>query len=421
MYIWLILLILLVGYFLDFSLAMLEIRALDPALPNEFVGSFDADEYARSQGYTKARTRLSVVKSTVVTSLTLAFLLLGGFNGIDLVARRFGVGEIPTGLIYIGSLLLLFLAINLPFSLYSTFVIEERYGFNRTTITTFALDLCKTLALSLVLGGPLLALILWFFQATGELAWLYCWAGVVIFSMIVQLLAPVLILPLFNRFSPLEEGPLKQAIFDYAHAEGFRLQGIYTMDGSRRSAKLNAFFTGFGPFRKIVFFDTLLEKLEQGEILAVLAHEMGHWRHHHLGWMLLASTLQTGLMFYLLSLVIGNVGLFAAFHMAHISIYASLVFFSFLFWPVNLILSTAGNALSRINEYQADRYACRPCDKSTHMITSLKKLAQANLANLTPHPLVVFFQYSHPPILERIRAIRKICPPAPCSSPDALP
>jgi len=224
----------------------------------------------------------------------------------------------------------------------------------------------------------------------------------------MQFIAPVVILPLFNRFTPLEDGPLREAITAYAKRRKFPLQGVYTMDGSRRSNRLNAFFTGFGRFRRIVFFDTLLEKMEQEEIVAILAHEMGHWKKKHILKMTVTSLLQTGFMFALLSLFIDNKGLFAAFAMDHVSVYAGLVFFGFLYTPISTLLSILSNSFSRKYEYEADAYAVASTGLGEELVMGLKKLCRANMANLTPHPLQVFLNYSHPPVLERIRAIRSL-------------
>jgi STE24 endopeptidase len=298
--------------------------------------------------------------------------------------------------------------LSLPFSLYSTFVIEQRFGFNTTSVATYITDRIKAALLVIVLGGPLLAAIYWFFAAAGSYGWLYCWLAVFLFSLIVQFLAPVLILPLFNTFSPLADGPLRTRIMEYADQQRFHVQGIFTMDGSKRSTKLNAFFTGFGRFRKIVFYDTLMEKLSDDEIIAVLAHEMGHCKLGHVVKMTVASALQSGLMFYLLSLTLDNRLLFDAFAMEHLSVYASLVFFGILYTPVNIVVSIAFHALSRKHEYQADRYAILSTGEGLSLISGLKKLCQANLANLTPHPLAVVLEYTHPPILQRIEAIRHL-------------
>lgn len=403
-----ILCVLVVGYLLDLTISILTLRSLQPILPEEFSGIYDADEYKRSQEYTRVNLRFSLLQDTIMLPLTIAFIMLGGFNLLDQWARSFGFSTIPTGLLFTGLLLLLGGLVHLPFSVYSTFVIENRFGLNRTTFKIFILDILKTIVLVVVLGGPILALILWFFEQGGDLAWLYCWLLVVAFTVIMQFLAPVVIMPLFNRFTPLADGELKQAITEYARTQDFALQGIYTMDGSKRSNRLNAFFTGFGRFRRIVFFDTLVEKLTVDELVVILAHEMGHFKKKHILKMMVSSILQTGLMFYILSLFVRNPGLFEAFGMEHLSVYAGLVFFGFLYSPISTLLSVVGNVFSRKYEYQADGYAVGTTGKGRELIAALKKLCLANLSNLTPHPLQVFLQYSHPPVLRRIEAIKAI-------------
>jgi STE24 endopeptidase len=403
----LILSILFITYIIDSTVSFLNIKALNPTLPKEFETIYNDQEYKKSQNYTRAGTSLSLVESSISILLTVLFLLLGGFNYIDVWARSFGLGSILTGLLFTGLLGLLSFAVHLPFSLYSTFIIEERFGFNRTSLKTYILDIIKGSVLAIVLGAPMLALILWFFINTGNYGWLYCWFGVVAFSIILQFLAPVLIMPLFNKFSPLENGPLKDRILCYIKKEHFKLQGIFTMDGSKRSSKLNAFFTGFGKFRKIVFYDTLLNKLNEPEIVAVLAHEMGHYKLKHIVKMLFASIIQTGIMFYFLSIFLDNTELSKAFFMEETSIYSSLVFFGFLYSPINLLVSILFNAFSRNNEFAADRYAARTTGSPEALISSLKKLSQANLSNLTPHPAMVFVHYSHPPVLARIKNLRQ--------------
>ncbi|MCL1980273.1 MAG: M48 family metallopeptidase [Proteobacteria bacterium] len=409
-YLLFILTILLLGYLIELTVALLNLRSLSPALPDEFAGVYDQGEYARSQEYTKVNTRFSLVQSTVSLLATLAFILAGGFNLVDEVARGFNFSPIPTGLAFSVILALIAGLLNLPFSIYSTFVIEERFGFNTTTVATFLLDMVKGILLTVMLGGPLLAAILWFFETIGPQAWLYCWVAAVAFILVVQFLAPVVIMPLFNKFIPLAEGELKEAITGYAAAQRFAIQGIYTMDGSKRSTRANAFFTGFGRFRRIVFFDTLMEKLSVQEIVAVLAHEMGHYRLKHIPVMMALSIAQMGIMFFILSRFLENPGLFAAFGMEQVSIYASLVFFGFLYAPISTILAIGFNAFSRRNEYQADRFAARTDGAGTggeHLISGLKRLSVSNLSNLTPHPLHVALNYSHPPILARIKALRQ--------------
>ena len=407
-WLYIVLLIIIVSYLLELTVSRLNIGALDPSLPKEFATTYNDQEYKSAQKYTRATTFFSIVENSYSTILTVLFLLFGGFNYVDLWARSFGFGEITTGLLFIGGLGLLTFITHLPFSVYSTFVLEERFGFNRTSVKTFILDLLKGGLLAIVLGAPLLALILWFFMISGSYGWLYCWIGVVIFSIVLQFLAPVLIMPLFNKFSPLESGPLQDRIFDYAKNENFKLQGIFTMDGSKRSSKLNAFFTGFGKFRKIVFYDTLLNKLDEPEIVAVLAHEMGHFKLKHIMKMVIASIVQTGIMFYLLSIFLGNSELSTAFGMQQTNIYSSLVFFGFLYSPINFLVSILFNFFSRKNEFAADKYAAQSTGSPEFLITSLKKLCQANLSNLTPHPAMVFLHYSHPPILLRIEKLRQL-------------
>lgn len=406
MWLTIVLCILVLSYLLDSAVTLLNLKALDPRLPVEFTDVYDHEEYSKSQHYTRATSRVSLVESSLTTFITLVFLVVGGFNMVDNLARSFNFNSIITGLIFTGILMVLSLLLSLPFSIYSTFVVEEKFGFNRITPKLFFTDLLKSICLGIVLGAPLLYLILWFFEKTGPFAWVYCWGGVIVYTIILQYLAPVLILPLFNKFTPLEEGELRDKINTYALRENFKIQGIYTMDGSKRSTKLNAFFTGYGRYRKIAFFDTLLEKLTVDQTLSVLAHEMGHYKLRHIPKRLIGSILHTGVMFFFLSLIMENEVLFQDFGMEHVSIYASLIFFGFLFAPVNLIVSFIFNFFSRKHEFEADNYAVQSTGCKGPMIESLKILSQENLSNLTPHPLNVLLHYSHPPVLERIRALR---------------
>ena len=403
-----ILAILLLGALLELIAGLLELRSLHPELPAEFTGVYDRDRYARAQEYTRATTRLALVRRTVGLALTLAFLLLGGFNLVDALARGLGLAAVPTGLVFTGLVALLSAAVQLPFSVYATFGIEERFGLNTTTPLTFLLDTLKGMLLAVVLGGPLLAGVFLLFEAGGPAAWILCWLAVSAFLLVVQFLAPVVLLPLFNRFTPLAEGELRTAITRYAANERFAVGGIFTMDGSRRSTRANAFFTGFGRFRRIVFFDTLLERLTTAEIVAVLAHEIGHWRLKHISVMVGLSVLQTGLLFFLLSRFLDNPGLFAAFGMEHLSVYGSVVFFGFLYTPIATLLAVGVNGLSRRHEYQADRFAVHTGAGAEALISGLKKLSVSNLANLTPHPVNVRLSHSHPPVLERIAALRQV-------------
>jgi STE24 endopeptidase len=407
-YLLFILAVLLLSYLLEQSIAFLDLRSLGREIPAELADTYNSEHYLRAREYTRVTTRFGQVRETFMLLVMISFILAGGFNRVDLFVRDWNQGPIVTGLLFIGLLGLLSTIVSLPFFIYSTFVIEERFGLNKTTVKTFVLDLAKALLLAVCIGAPVLAAVLWFFQAAAGMAWLYCWGAVTFFILLLQFLAPVLVMPLFNKFTPLEEGELKKSIMDYARAQQFAMKGIYTMDGSKRSTRLNAFFTGFGRFRRIVFFDTLVEKLSAGEIVAVLAHEMGHFKHKHIFKMMAASILQMGLMFYIMSLFIENRQLFAAFGMEHVSVYAGLLFFGFLYSPISTILSIFFNFFSRKHEYEADDWAVRTSSRPTALISALKKLTEQNLSNLTPHPFHVFVHYSHPPLLERIRAIKKV-------------
>lgn len=407
---WLIFIVAIIAakYTLDLVVSFLNLKALSPDLPSEFNDVLNQEKYRESQEYTRKNTFFALIQNSCVTIITLAFLLLGGFNVIDEFSRSFAFGEIPTGIIFTAILVLLSFILELPFSIYSTFVIEEQFGFNQTTVKTFVVDILKSMLLAIIIGVPVLALVLWFFITTGELAWIYCWFGIFFITLLLQFLAPVLIMPLFNKFSPLEEGELKDAIMAYASKEKFKIKGVFVMDGSKRSTKLNAFFTGFGKFKKIVFFDTLLDTLNTQQIVGVLAHEMGHYKHKHLLKMIAASFLQTGIMFFFLSLIMENESLFKAFSMTNVSVYASLVFFGFLYAPVSLLLSVIFNAFSRKYEFEADRYAANSTNEPKFLVEGLKLLSKKNFSNLTPHPFNVALHYSHPPVLERIKALQEV-------------
>jgi len=395
-------------YLLDLVVDTLNVRYVKTDLPEEFRDCYDADKYRKSQEYLRENTRFGIVSDSFMTPITIAFILFGGFNFVDQFARSFNLGSILTGLIFAGVLMLGSQILLIPFSIYGTFVIEEKYGFNKTTPKTFVLDILKTWLLAAVIGGIILSVVLWFFEKAGPWAWLYCWIAITLFQLFLIFIAPVVIMPLFNRFFPLDEGDLKNAINDYAGSQDFKMKGVFTMDGSKRSTKSNAFFTGFGKFRRIVLFDTLIEKQTTEELVSVLAHEMGHYKKRHILKSMVISVLTTGLMFYILSLFINNRELFAAFRMQEMSIYAGLLFFAFLYTPIEMILSVFGTVLSRRNEYEADLYSVKTYKRPLSMIAALKKLSVENLSNLTPHPLKVFLSYSHPPVLERIRAIRKM-------------
>jgi STE24 endopeptidase len=404
-YLAVILFLLSAEYLLNLWTDRLNLKCLSPVLPREFEGVYDAGKYAKSQTYLVETTRFESFAATFTLLFSVVFILEGGFNLIDSAARSLGLGAILTGLVF--SFLLKFLldVIGLPFELYDTFVLEEKYGFNKTTAATFALDLAKEWVLSLVIGAPALAAVLWLFGAEGPGAWLYVWGFITALQLFMSFVSPVFLLPLFNKFTPLPDGPLKASLAAYAAVQGFRMEGIFVMDGSKRSSKANAFFTGFGRFKRIVLFDTLIEKFTVEELTAVLAHEMGHYKKRHVLLFTVLGIAQTGFMLWLVSFFMGNAGLFAAFGMEHVSVYASLVFFGFIYSPVSFFLGILANWLSRRNEREADAYAVRTYGDPRAFGSALKKLAADNFSNLTPHPFKVFLEYSHPPVLERLRAL----------------
>jgi STE24 endopeptidase len=402
-----ILVTLLAEYFLSLVADVLNMNTLGRGIPPEFEGVIDAEAYQKSQSYTRVRTNFGILTSSVSLVMTLAFWLYGGFNWLDIIVRSWQFGVLWSGLLYIGILVFVRSILSLPFSIYSTFVIEERFGFNKTTPKTFVLDLLKALILGIILGGPLLVGILAFFEYAGSLAWLYCWIVATVFMLVVQFVAPTWIMPIFNKFTSLEEGELKNAIMSYASSVKFSLKDVFVMDGSKRSSKSNAFFTGFGKNKRIALFDTLIRQHTIPELVAVLAHEIGHYKKRHILQGMVISIAHMGVMFYLLSLFVSEQGLFDAFFMEHVSMYAGMIFFGMLFTPIEFVLSYLMHILSRRNEFQADRYSAETYRHPAAMVDALKKLSVHNLSHLTPHPFYVALNYSHPPVVERIRALKQ--------------
>ncbi|MBR4632438.1 MAG: M48 family metallopeptidase [Elusimicrobia bacterium] len=408
MYLIIIIVFLLLSFTISSISDYLNAKNIKENLPDEFVGYYDEEKYKKSQNYLKDRTKFSFISSLTSLIISIIFILIGGFNYVDLFARSFGYGEIVTGLIFVAALYLLLEIIGIPFSAYSIFVIEEKYGFNKTTIKTFISDIIKNLILTAVIGLPIFAVIVMFFVKYDSLAWIYASITVILFELLIAFIAPVFIMPLFNKYIPLEDGELKTELEKYAKEQNFKMKGLYKMDGSKRSTKTNAFFTGFGKFRRIVLFDTLIAKHTTQELVSVLAHEMGHYKKGHIHKMMIMSFANTIIIFFLLSLFIGNEGLFAAFKMQNISVYAALIFFGFLYTPISMFLSVLQNVISRKHEYEADKYSVTTYKNPEAMIEALKKLSVDNLSNLTPHKMKVFMEYSHPTVLDRIKAIRNI-------------
>jgi STE24 endopeptidase len=339
MYLIVILAILIGGYLLDLTVELLNIKNLKTDLPEEFKDLYDPERYKTSQKYLKENTFFGLFQNVFFLILIIAFILAGGFNIVDNISRSLGQGVIIPGIIFAGILLLALEIVKIPFSAYHTFVIEEKYGFNKTTLKTFVSDILKSWILGGLIGGIIFASMIWSFSFFGRSAWFYFWIALTLFELFLTFIAPVVIMPLFNKFVPLEDGDLKSAVENYARKENFKMQGLFKMDGSKRSSKSNAFFTGFGRFRRIALFDTLIAAHTVDELVSVLAHEMGHYKLKHILKSILLSIIESGLMLLILSFFINNAGLSRAFGMENVSIYSSIFFFAFLYSPINTELS----------------------------------------------------------------------------------
>ena len=397
---------------IDFILSQisdaLNLKNMTDIIPDEFQNTFDRDKYKKSQQYTQTRTKFGFIITLFDLAILLVFWFSGGFNYLDLFVRSFQLSPVLSGIVFIAILMTAKSLLSLPFDIYSTFVIEQRFGFNKTTPTTFIIDRLKALGLVVLIGIPLLALVLAIFEYLGSSAWLYGWGITTVISLIISYIAPRWLLPIFNKFQPLEDGELKDSILHYASGVQYSLSGIYKIDGSKRSTKSNAYFTGFGKNKRIALYDTLIEQLNVKEMTAVLAHEIGHYKKKHIIGGLILGILQAGAMFYLLSIFLSHQGLFDTFFMQEMSVYAGLLFFGMLYSPIELLLSIGLNLMARRHEFQADRFACETTREPESMINALKQLSVHNLMNLTPHPFYVFLNHSHPPMLDRIAAMRKI-------------
>ena len=394
---------------------LLNLRTLDPLVPSDFRDVYDEERYHRAQAYTRARLRLGLVTSTGELAVLLGFWLLGGFGWLDDLARRGGFGAVGTALLFVGGLLLGRAVLGLPAAWWSTFVVEERFGFNRTSTRTFWADRARGLVLALLVGGPVLAAILWLLSAGGPAAWVWCWGVSAVAMVLLQIVAPTWILPRFNRFTRLADGPLRDAILGYARQEGYPVEDVWVIDGSRRSTKANAFFTGFGRRKRLALFDTLLETLDPEATVAVVAHEVGHYRRGHVAQGVVLAILHVGLLFWLLSLVLQAPQLALALGVGAPSLQAALVVFALLLGPLELVLSVLLHAWSRHNERQADRFAIETTGAGDALARGLRRLSVDGLSNLTPHPLYVLLHYSHPPLAQRLQALAGVSRSAPAS------
>jgi STE24 endopeptidase len=401
----LILLALLVDFVLHSVADMLNVRALNGALPEAVEPLYRGEEHQRAKDYVRTVTLAGCVERSVGLLALLAFWFLGGFGWLDGVVRQSLSSELARGLAYIGALALAYTALDVPFDAHRTFVIEARFGFNRTTWRTFVADRLKGVVIGALIGGALLSAVLLLFLRAGGDAWLLCWLAVVVFSVVTQWLAPALILPLFNKFEPMPEGELRNSILSYARSVDFPVQNLYVIDGSRRSSKANAYFTGLGRKRRIALFDTLIARYSIAEVVAVLAHEVGHYKRRHVMKGMLLSAAHAGLALFLLDYFIGRPGLYEAFSFAQPSLYAGLVGFALLYTPVEFLLSVLVNRVSRGHEFEADRYAVATAPEPSGLATALQTLSVTSLAHPNPHSFYVALNYSHPPLARRLRAI----------------
>jgi STE24 endopeptidase len=402
---YIIIAIIIINFIVDKVLDALNAKHYNDPIPEELQDVYDEAEYKKSQSYKKINDRFSNYTSAFSLLLTLAFFFLDGFEYVDNIARSYSDNNITIALIFFGIIMFASDIITTPFAYYKTFVIEEKFGFNKTTIKTFLYDKIKGWLMLAIIGGGILALIVWFYEFTGNQFWLYAWATVTVFTLFMNMFYSRLIVPLFNKQTPLEDGELRHKISDYAKSVGFKLNKIFVIDGSKRSTKANAYFSGFGSEKRVTLYDTLINDLEDEEIVAVLAHEVGHYKKKHIIFNLITSILLTGFTLFILSIFISNPLLSNALGVEIASFHIGLIAFGMLYSPISEITGLIMNYFSRKFEYQADDYA-KQTYKAEPLITSLKKLSKNSLSNLTPHPAYVFMHYSHPTLLERIKNLK---------------
>ena len=398
--------ILIISFIIDKVLDALNAKHYKDPIPPELSDVYEEEDYLKSQNYKKANDRFSSIASSISLVVTLFFFYLDGFAFVDEWARTFSDNTIIIALLFFGSIMFASDLLSTPFSYYHTFIIEEKFGFNKTTLKTFLVDKIKGWLMSAILGGLLLSIIIWFYEAVGSNFWLYVWGIIAVFVFFMNMFYARLIVPLFNKQTPLCDGSLKTKIQDYAQKVGFKLDKIVVIDGSKRSTKANAYFSGFGSEKRVTLFDTLIKDLEEEEIVAVLAHEVGHYKRKHILFNLIISILIMGFTFWLLSLFIGNPILSEALNVASPSFHIGLIAFGILYSPISELTGLIMNFISRIFEYQADNYAKETFDAAP-LISGLKKLNKNSLSNLTPHPAYVFVYYSHPTLLQRYHNMKK--------------
>jgi STE24 endopeptidase len=397
--------IILFNFIKDYFLDYLNSKFFDKKIPENLSDIYDKEKYQKSQDYKKTLYKFGKISKAYSLTILLLFFFLNGFLFIDNFARSVFESELLISLSFFGIIFFGSDILNLPFSLYSIFIIEEKFGFNKTTFKIYFFDKIKSWFITILFGGGILSFIIFQFETVGKDFWIVAWVFITTISVLINGFYAQIIVPLFNKQTKLEEGNLKNDIEKYSKKVGFDLSNIFVIDGSKRSTKANAYFSGFGKQKRVTLYDTLLNKLNDNQIIAVIAHEIGHYKKNHIIFNLIFSTIQTGLMLYILSLLIYMPIFSEALGIQSHSFHIGLITFSILYAPISEIFSLIFNVFSRKFEYQADHYA-KETFNSKHLIEALKVLSKDSLSNLTPHPKYVWWHYSHPTLAQRIKHLQ---------------
>ncbi|MDR1052471.1 MAG: M48 family metallopeptidase [Endomicrobium sp.] len=397
-------------YLLKILINFLNIKKTSNNIPEEFKNYYNYEKYSKSQQYLKETTKFSMITSTIILLVKILFITQGMFNYINNIVISFNISPIFTGLTFVLIFFFIFEILGIPFSIYSIFKIEEKFGFNKMGKKTFFLDLIKSWIVNIIIISIILPVILFIFiNSSMYSAWLYVFVSVIIFEIFIIFISPTVIMPIFNKYTPIEDCNLKNEIEIYMKKENFKMSGLFKIDASKRSTKSNAFFTGLGKFRRIVLYDTIIKNHNIHEILSILAHEMGHYKLKHIKKQMIISFIITGTIIFFISLFVNKNLFYYAFLVNGKHIYIGIVLFiMYIYIPFYTISSIILNYYSRKCEHEADIYSIKTYNHKDDMINALKKLSVDNLSNLYPHKLKVFFDYSHPPILNRIKKIKYI-------------
>ncbi len=395
----------IVSYLFDQFLDYINLKAQRKDIPTEVEGFYNKEKYQKSLDYQKDQTQFSFITAGFSFLLSLGMLILGGFGWLDSILRPLLDNQILLALIFFGTIMIASDILTIPFQWYGTFVIEEKYGFNKTTVKTFVTDKLKGYVLGAVIGGALVAVLIYLINTLGPRFWIWFALLAAAFTLLMNMFYTSVFLPLFNKLTPLADGELKTAIEAFSKKVNFPIDNIFVMDGSKRSAKANAFFSGIGKKKKIVLYDTLIKNHTTEELVAVLAHEVGHFKKKHIVWSYLISIVQIFFVLFVLSKMVLNENLSLALGGSQQAIHLNLIAFGILFSPISGIIGLLMSMLTRKNEFEADAYAKEKFGGQA-LASALKKLSVDSLSNLFPHPVYVFFHYSHPPLLSRLEALK---------------